>query len=39
MGKSPKISSFSIIVVFLCLALAGIAVIPLLPVKLNPSRT
>jgi len=34
-----KISSFTIIVTFLCIALAGIAFIPLLPIKLSPSRT
>lgn len=37
--ESPKISSFTLIVAFLCIALAGIAFIPLLPVKLSPSRT
>jgi len=39
MSKSSNISSFSIIVVFLCIALAGLAFIPLLPIKLSPSRT
>lgn len=39
MSASPKISSFTIIVTFLCVALAGIAFIPLLPIKLAPSRT
>lgn len=39
MSVSPKISSFTIIVTFLCVALAGIAFIPLLPIKLSPSRT
>lgn len=39
MSTSPKISSFTIIVTFLCVALAGIAFIPLLPIKLSPSRT
>ena len=34
MSASPKISSFTIIVTFLCVALAGIAFIPLLPIKL-----
>jgi len=38
MKNSPHISSFTIIVTFLCVALAGIAFIPLLPVKLSPSR-
>lgn len=32
-------SSFTVIVTFVCLALVGMAVIPLLPVKLNPSRS
>lgn len=39
MSTSPKISSFTIIVTFLCVALAGLAFIPLLPIKLSPSRT
>lgn len=39
MSASPKISSFTIIVTFLCVALAGVAFIPLLPIKLSPSRT
>ena len=39
MSASPKISSFTIIVTFLCVALAGIAFIPLLPIKLSPSHT
>lgn len=39
MGTKPKISSFTLIVAFVCVALAGIAFIPLLPVKLAPSRT
>ena len=39
MSASPKISSFTIIVTFLCVALAGIAFIPLLPIKLSPSPT
>lgn len=39
MDYKPNISSFTIIVTFLCVALAGIAFIPLLPVKLSPSRT
>ncbi|MDR1455614.1 MAG: efflux RND transporter permease subunit [Tannerella sp.] len=33
-----KYSPFSMIVAFLCLALAGVMLIPLLPVKLSPSR-
>ena len=32
-------SSFTVIVTFVCLALIGVALIPLLPVKLNPSRS
>lgn len=39
MSEPQKISSFTIIVAFLCVALAGIAFIPLLPIKLSPSRT
>ncbi|MDH6357836.1 efflux RND transporter permease subunit [Parabacteroides sp. PF5-9] len=39
MKSSPKISSFTLIVTFLCVALAGLAFIPLLPIKLSPSRT
>ncbi|MCC8095989.1 MAG: efflux RND transporter permease subunit, partial [Tannerellaceae bacterium] len=39
MNRSPNISAFTIIVTFLCVALAGIAFIPLLPVKLSPSHT
>ncbi|WP_321331674.1 efflux RND transporter permease subunit [uncultured Bacteroides sp.] len=34
-----RLSSFTVIVTFVCLALVGVALIPLLPVKLNPSRT
>jgi len=34
-----KASSFTPIVAFICVALIGLALIPLLPVKLNPSRT
>lgn len=45
MGKTSKqrtkrkASAFTLIVSFICLALVGLALIPLLPVKLNPSRT
>ena len=39
MDKSPNISPFTIIVSFLCVALAGLTFIPLLPIKLSPSRT
>ncbi|MDR2968227.1 MAG: efflux RND transporter permease subunit, partial [Tannerellaceae bacterium] len=34
-----KGATFSIIVTFVCLALAGVAFVPLLPIKLSPSRT
>lgn len=34
-----KASAFTLIVAFICVALVGLALIPLLPVKLNPSRT
>lgn len=34
-----KASSFTLIVAFICVALIGLALIPLLPVKLDPSRT
>ena len=34
-----KISSFSIILAFFCLTLAGLALMPFLPVKLSPSQT
>lgn len=34
-----RLSSFTLIVTFVCLALVGVALIPLLSVKLNPSRT
>jgi len=34
-----KVSSFSIILVSFCLTLAGLALMPLLPVKLSPSQT
>ncbi|MBE8722344.1 efflux RND transporter permease subunit [Sphingobacterium pedocola] len=39
MGTSKKISSFSVILSFLCLSLVGVALIPLLTVKLSPSQT
>lgn len=32
-------SSFTVIVAFVCLSLVGVALMPLLPVKLNPSRS
>ena len=34
-----RVSSFAVIVAFVCLALVGVALMPLLPVKLNPSRS
>jgi multidrug efflux pump subunit AcrB len=34
-----KVSSFSIILIFFCLTVAGLALMPLLPVKLSPSQT
>lgn len=39
MRRKPRISSFTVLVTFICVALAGLAFIPLLPVKLSPSRT
>jgi multidrug efflux pump subunit AcrB len=37
--KHPLVgSSFALIVAFVCLSLVGIALVPLLPVKLSPSR-
>lgn len=38
MNEKPKISSFTIILAFVCLSLAGVALIPLLTVKLSPSQ-
>ena len=37
--KSSKASAFTLIVAFISEALVGLALVPLLPVKLNPSRT
>ena len=34
-----RLSPFTLIVTFVCLALVGLALVPMLPVKLNPSRT
>ena len=34
-----KLSSFSVVLVFFCLTLAGLALMPFLPVKLAPSQT
>ena len=39
MSKKSSISSFTVIVAFLSIALTGLALIPLLPVKMAPSRT
>lgn len=39
MQSTPKISPFTIIITFFSIALAGIAMIPLLPLKLSPSHT
>ena len=39
MSYKSSPSAFTIIVAFVCLALAGLAFLPLLPVKLSPSRT
>ncbi len=39
MSKNRFFSSFTLIVTFVCLSLVGLALIPLLPVKLSPSRT
>ncbi|MEA4918092.1 efflux RND transporter permease subunit [Proteiniphilum sp.] len=39
MTENKYISSFTIIVAFVCLAIVGVSLIPLLPVKLSPSRT
>ncbi|WP_019541191.1 efflux RND transporter permease subunit [Proteiniphilum acetatigenes] len=37
--EKKHISSFTVIIAFVCLAIVGVALIPLLPVKLSPSRT
>lgn len=39
MSKGVKISPFSVILAFVCLTLAGLALIPKLSVKLSPSQT
>lgn len=39
MNKSYTFSPFTLIVAFVCLSLVGLALLPLLPVKLSPSRT
>lgn len=38
-GESRTWSSFTLIVTFVCLSLVGLALMPLLPVKLSPSST
>lgn len=38
MKKTVRTSSFTLIVGFLCMALIGVALLPLLPVRLHPSR-
>ena len=38
-GNRFKISYFSIILIFVCLAIVGVAFIPRLPFKLTPSKT
>ena len=37
--KSSKAAAFTLIVAFVCVAVVGLALVPVLPVKLNPSRT
>ena len=39
MSKIRTCSPFTLIVTFVCLSLVGLALMPLLPVKLSPSRT
>ena len=39
MNKLTPFSSFTLLVAFVCLSLMGIVLVPLLPVKLSPSRT
>ncbi len=39
MSKIHTFSPFTLIVAFVCLSLIGLALLPLLPVKLSPSRT
>ena len=39
MSKIRTFSPFTLIVAFVCLSLVGLALLPLLPVKLSPSRT
>ena len=39
MNQIRTLSPFTLIVTFVCLSLVGLALVPLLPVKLSPSRT
>lgn len=39
MSNVRNLSSFTLIIVFVCLSLVGVVLVPLLPVKLAPSRT
>lgn len=39
MSQKKIVSSFTLIVAFICVALVGLSLIPLLPVRLNPSYT
>ena len=39
MSNPRNLSSFTLIVTFVCLSLLGVVLVPLLPVKLAPSRT
>ncbi len=39
MAEKRDISSFTVILLFVCLSIVGVALVPLLPVKLAPSRT
>ena len=39
MKKNRTLSPFTLIVAFVCLSLLGLSLLPLLPVKLSPSRT
>ena len=39
MSKIRSFSPFTLIVAFVCLSLVGLSLLPLLPVKLSPSRT
>lgn len=39
MKNKLAISSFTLIVAFVALSLIGLALLPMLPVKLNPSRS